>query len=70
MSLTLGRKAKNLTPYQKETLMKRLKAMTTLKKEEKCELAVLLNITQRRVADWFRHVHAMDVGEKYPRERE
>ena len=51
-----------MTPNQKKILMKRFGTITTLEKEEKCQLARSFNITQRTVTAWFRR--------SLPKERE
>ena len=64
MSLTLGSTRRRINPYQKQTLMERLQAKTALEKEEKHQLARLLNLSQSYITNWFRRTHPKETGEK------
>ena len=42
-----------MTTYQAQTLMKRFKNKPFLEREEKDQLAELLNISGKRIQDWY-----------------
>ena len=53
LKLYLLGKKKYLTPYQTQTLTKILQNKPYLKKEEKQQLANLLNISEETINRWF-----------------
>ena len=53
MSPTLGKPRKYMTPYQTQILLWRYETNPYIKKEEKHQLAHLLNISEERIKDWF-----------------
>ena len=50
--------------------MERLRANTPLGKKEKCQLAKFLNISEKKVVDWFHHQHRKKKGDKSFSKRE
>ena len=71
MSPTLGKTRKQPTARQKKILMKIFQTKPYPKIEEKYELATLLNISKKRVEDWFnsrryferKKEHSLHMGE-------
>ena len=55
MCLILGQTKKQLTPYQKETLLKSYQAKPYLKREERDQLVNLLNVSSAKIKIWFYH---------------
>ena len=55
---TLGNKRKPLTPYQTQVLVKRLEAKPYLEPGEKHQLAMSLNMSDKRIANWFRYARS------------
>ena len=57
MPQTLGEKItkeyKYMSPYQTQVLLKRYQAKPYLEKEEGCQLAQSLGISQKRIRHWF-----------------
>ena len=50
----LGKARKRMTPYQTQRLMERYRANSNyLEQEEKVQLAQSLNISTKRIGDWF-----------------
>ena len=50
---------KQLTPYQNKTLLKRFEAKPYLEQGEKAQLAMSLNISETKIAQWFHHKRKM-----------
>ena len=51
----LKRKSKSFTPYQTQTLIQWFEDKPYLKFEEKHQLAKSVNISERRIQDWYRY---------------
>ena len=49
----LARKKKNVTPYQKQLLVKRFQANPYLELGEKHQLAESLNMSEESIVSWF-----------------
>ena len=57
MSSILGRKRKLFTKAQKQILMERFQANKYLLKRERRELAMSLNIEEKRIDIWYFNMH-------------
>ena len=64
MSLTLGIKSQRLTPYQRRILTENFQVKPYLEMEIKNELARLLNISKKTIADWFYRMRRTKHNEK------
>ena len=64
MSLKLGRTRKLMTPYQEQILMKKFQEEAHLDKEGKNQLAMSLNISQKKCADWFLHMRRKELSKE------
>ena len=54
MSPTLGKAIKYMTPDQTQILVRRYEANPYLEREERHQLAQLLNVSEERIKRWFK----------------
>ena len=52
-----------MTETQTQILMERFKAEAYPRKEEKCELAMSLNTTKKKIEIWFKYMRRKKVAE-------
>ena len=56
MPIIIGKARLKMNEYQTEILMKRFEEKSRLEKEEKYQLAKLLNVSEERIRVWYRNM--------------
>ena len=63
LSPELDMTGRKMTPTQTQTLMKIFRGKTYLSKEEVRQLAMSLNVTKKKIENWFCHMRHRRAGE-------